>query len=233
MATVTGMTAEKIVEITKDSFVSASIDDVTGVLTLTTRDGQTVTAGNVDLATNAVERAYPVGSIFMSTIATDPATQLGIGTWEAWGTGRVPVGVDPAQTEFAATEQTGGAKTHLLTTAQMPGHTHTGPNHDHDMSHDHGAATTSTAGDHEHDAYGNTTGGQDVGTYARGAITGRAKDGGALIDAAGAHTHTFDVPYWGGRTGGGGTGNTGTAGGNEAHNNLQPYITCYMWKRTA
>lgn len=27
---------------------------------------------------------------------------------------------------------------------------------------------------------------------------------------------------------------TGTvAGGSQAHNNLQPYITCYMWKRTA
>ena len=27
--------------------------------------------------------------------------------------------------------------------------------------------------------------------------------------------------------------NTGSAGGNGAHNNLQPYITVYMWKRTA
>ena len=31
------------------------------------------------------------------------------------------------------------------------------------------------------------------------------------------------------------TGNlvTGSAGGGQPHTNLQPYITCYMWKRTA
>lgn len=28
-------------------------------------------------------------------------------------------------------------------------------------------------------------------------------------------------------------GNTGVTGEGQPHNNLQPYITCYMWKRTA
>ena len=31
----------------------------------------------------------------------------------------------------------------------------------------------------------------------------------------------------------GGNINTDNTGGNQPHNNLQPYITCYIWKRTA
>ena len=39
--------------------------------------------------------------------------------------GRVLVGRDAAQTEFDVLGETGGAKTHTLTTAEMPAHTHT------------------------------------------------------------------------------------------------------------
>lgn len=39
--------------------------------------------------------------------------------------GRTPVGKDSAQTEFAALAQIGGEKTHLLTIAEMPSHSHT------------------------------------------------------------------------------------------------------------
>lgn len=40
--------------------------------------------------------------------------------------GRVPVGRDAAQTEFDVLAETGGAKTHTLTAAQMPSHSHGG-----------------------------------------------------------------------------------------------------------
>jgi microcystin-dependent protein len=45
--------------------------------------------------------------------------------------GRVPVGRDTGQTEFDTLGETGGAKTHTLTVAQMPSHTHTQDNHTH------------------------------------------------------------------------------------------------------
>lgn len=38
--------------------------------------------------------------------------------------GRVPVGLDSGQTEFNTLGETGGAKTHTLTVAEMPSHTH-------------------------------------------------------------------------------------------------------------
>jgi len=41
--------------------------------------------------------------------------------------GRVPVGFDSTQVEFDVLAETGGAKTHTLTTAETPAHTHTTP----------------------------------------------------------------------------------------------------------
>lgn len=70
---------------------------------------------------------YPIGSVYINASdATNPGTLLGFGTWVAFGAGRVPVGIDAAQTEFDTIGETGGSKTHTLTTAEMPSHSHGG-----------------------------------------------------------------------------------------------------------
>jgi microcystin-dependent protein len=43
--------------------------------------------------------------------------------------GRIPVGFDTTQTEFNTLGETGGEKTHTLTTAEMPSHVHTQSGH--------------------------------------------------------------------------------------------------------
>ena len=55
--------------------------------------------------------AFPVGSIYLAVVSTDPATLLGYGTWSAIGAGRVLVGLDSGDTDFDVVEETGGAKT--------------------------------------------------------------------------------------------------------------------------
>jgi len=67
-------------------------------------------AGGVTIAT-VIDTLYPVGALYISTLATNPGTLLGRGTWTAFGAGRVMVGLDATQTEFDTVEETGGAKT--------------------------------------------------------------------------------------------------------------------------
>ena len=68
--------------------------------------------------------AFPVGSVFIAVVSTNPATLLGYGTWVAFAAGRVLVGLDAGQTEFDTVNETGGAKTHTLQTTEIPSHTH-------------------------------------------------------------------------------------------------------------
>jgi microcystin-dependent protein len=159
---------------------------------------------------------YPVGSIYMSVNSADPSTLFG-GTWTRWGAGRVPVSVNESGTEFKTVEKTGGTISVALTQAQIPAHIHTVPAHGH-------TAAAANAGSHSHHVQ-RTQGAQTTsgGTayLAQGSI-----DNSSNTSTAGDHTHEITV-YPRDAFG------TTATGGSAAHSNLQPYITCYMWKRTA
>ena len=159
---------------------------------------------------------YPVGSIYMTTNATNPGELFG-GTWARWGSGRVPVSVNANDTNFNSVEKTGGAATVTLTSSQIPSHVHTVPAHGH-------TASADTAGAHSHhvqrwQATVETSGGTRY--LAQGSI-----DNASYTSRSGDHTHTITVNNHA-------AFNTQATGGSGAHSNLQPYITCYMWKRTA
>ena len=127
------------------------------------------------------KKLYPVGAIYISTTQTNPANFLG-GSWVAWGSGRVPVGVNTSDSAFNAPEKTGGEKSHTLTMAEMP-------NHDGHVLYN-----------------GNWTILSQYGTqYSSRPYRKEASN--------------EIVP------------NGQKLGGGAAHNNLQPYITCFMWKR--
>jgi hypothetical protein len=63
---------------------------------------------------------WPVGALYFHTANTNPGTFLG-GTWEAYGTGRMLVGVDATDTDFHEVGHTGGSKAAVLLA-----HAHTG-----------------------------------------------------------------------------------------------------------
>lgn len=147
--------------------------------------------------------AYPVGAVFISVVNTNPGTIFG-GTWSAFATGRTLVGVDTAQTEFNTVEKTGGVKTVTLTAAQSGS-----PAHSHgitDPGHTHNITFRANA-----TALGDWSLGLTNGTGSVGSSTGFAP-----AQATGITINNS-------------TATNATA----SHENLQPYITVYMWKRTA
>lgn len=81
--------------------------------------------------------AFPVGSVFISVVSTNPATLLGYGTWSAFGAGRVLVGLDSGDADFDSVEETGGAKT-VTSTGSVSAPTFTGSALG---THSHGAGT--------------------------------------------------------------------------------------------
>jgi hypothetical protein len=97
-----------------------------GTTLAATFSGANVTfAGTVsDSSGNIASSAYPVGAVFIAVVSTNPSSLLGFGSWSAFGTGRMLIGIDGSDSDFNTVEETGGSKTHTLTTAELPSHAH-------------------------------------------------------------------------------------------------------------
>lgn len=193
-----------------------------------------------------LNKVYPVGSIYMSVNSTNPSTLFG-GTWALWGSGRVPVSVNTSDTNYNLPEKTGGSSSVNLA------HTHTVANHSHGMSHTH------TVNSHAHTTAGHALTVAQMPAHSHFVQTSWTKGGGTPVKIAGAEkgeNYNGTSNYTGSQGSGsahshGNTGNSSPAtntGTKTSTDNsspattsslsssvslLQPYITCYMWKRTA
>ena len=151
---------------------------------------------------DTMKKIYPVGSIYISTVSTNPATLFGFGTWEAMPAGRVLLaqGKSSWGTTYNA-GSTGGEATHQLTVGELPAHNHT--------------ASTNTTGNHTHQFQLYGPNGDTNLNFPSDYDTNYARNKGTTL-SAGNHSHTINI------------NNTGSS---QAHNNIQPYLTVYMWKR--
>jgi microcystin-dependent protein len=157
--------------------------------------------------------AFPVGSVFIAVVDTNPATLLGYGVWLPIAAGRVLVGQDILDPDFDTLEETGGAKTVTLTEAQLPSHTH--------VQTAHGHSVTDPGHTHLTQRYPTATGGSSgftidtsmSGTLADNSLPTKSATTGVTVQTAAAVNQA--------------------TGGGQAHPNLPPYLVVKCWKRTA
>lgn len=155
----------------------------------------------------------PVGGLYLSTSDTDPKTTLGYGQWAAHAQGRAIVGVGTADNKSWTAGQTRGTAEVSLSNSELPSHTHTFS----------ASFTTDEKGDHQHELRESYTG-DDTNIPSSGFTGADATYQWATrnMRSAGNHKHNGTV-----------SGTTDPKGNGAAHQNLQPSIGVYVWKRTS
>jgi len=167
--------------------------------------------------------AYPVGSVYIAVVSTNPATALGCGTWSALGAGRTLVGYNASDTDFDSAKETGGAKT------VAAAGTNSAPTFA-------GAAL----GTHTHD-YSTVIAHTHVITELRDATTGGANTNIAVTNDSSSTLGTKVTGSTGSATGTTTAVSAGTPAGTvtaptftgSATSVVQPYITVFFFERTS
>lgn len=170
-------------------------------LTIYKGDGS---ATNLDII--SFNQIYPVGAIYMSTVSTNPATLFKIGNWEALPAGRVLLaqGTSTWGVNYSA-GSTGGEDKHTLTINELAPHNHTGSATTSGSTHTHALTMQASHG---------KSGNGGVPRFSDGDVWSGYKT--QNLSAAGEHSHAITI---------------NNSGGGQAHNNMQPYLAVYMWKR--
>lgn len=124
-----------------------------------------------------LKKVYPVGSIYMSTVSTNPATLFGFGTWEAMPAGRVLLAQGTASWGTYNAGSTGGEATHTLTVGEMPSHNH--------------SAWTDAQGNHNHlvNSKFDRTSNRNISSKE----SGGANTGSAYTSYNGNHSHNIGI----------------------------------------
>jgi YD repeat-containing protein len=243
-----GVTLSNAVTGTGNMVLSAS-PALTGVPTAPTAASGTSTTqiASTAFANAAFQNAYPVGSIYMNaSVATNPATLFGFGTWSAFGAGRVLLG-DGTTNTVTAGGFTIGSK-YTIVSIGTTNFVSIGAS-----ANTVGVVFTATG-------VGTGTGTADTTFVA--ASTGGSADAIVVSHTHNAtvtdpqHTHTLLAWHGAASPGSGGGADSGqrlssnttattaaastgisvsnsTVGSSGTNANYQPYITVYMWQRTA
>lgn len=148
---------------------------------------------------------FPIGAIYLSASPENPGAYF-YGEWIRWGKGRMPISIDEnnSTTNLRTAEQIGGAQTVTLKASQMPKHRHTPASYGNKVG---GYNTLFTTNIHF-----------DSSSTARRQVATSSSSGIYAVTATNGDHLSQDV-Y------------TSYSGNTKAHNNMPPYITCYMWKR--
>lgn len=150
--------------------------------------------------------------------------------------GRVPAGVDAGAGRISANNQpgqSGGAQSVALTQAQMPSHYHIGASHQHIVPAHYHSINLNTGIESQPHAHNFTGGAVNMREPASGLTRQVLTNSGVNGTGNNLSNHVHNVSgntgvapdVWSGPPS---AVDTGSAGSNQPHNNLQPYINC-IW----
>lgn len=162
--------------------------------------------------------SWPVGAVYLSVDNRNPSEIFGFGSWERISEGRVLLGAGVGfdtnnESRSFGVNEVGGSYNHSLLEGELPSHNHSieglslseGGTHTHNYHQYRGLNVQIYNPDRSSANFCRDF----IGTY------------NSAISFTGSHTHTLEGAQ------------ADSVGGSRPHNNVQPYMVCNIWKRTA